>query len=162
MRARGWIGFAAVVVVVVVLVSAVAFGRGGDDDATSHYRVRAVFDNASFVIPGEDVKVAGVIAGRIEDVDLDARNKAVVVLDITDPAFQDFREDATCRIGLQSLIGEQYVDCSPTSCRPRRCARSRRGPARASTRWRSAARRAPSAPTCSPTSCACPSGSACA
>ncbi|MEV4422821.1 MlaD family protein [Patulibacter sp. NPDC049589] len=117
MRARGWIGFAAVVVVVVVLVSVVAFGRGGNDDATSHYRVRAVFDNASFVIPGEDVKVAGVIAGRIEDVDLDARNKAVVVLDITDPAFQDFREDATCRIGLQSLIGEQYVDCSPTQRR---------------------------------------------
>jgi len=25
-----------------------------------HYRVRAIFDNAGFVIPGEDVKIAGV------------------------------------------------------------------------------------------------------
>lgn len=121
MRARGWIGFAAVVLAVVVVVSLLAFGggSGADEDERSDagYLVRATFDNASFVIPGEDVKVGGVIAGTIKDVELDARNKAVVVLDITDPAFQDFREDATCRIGLQSLIGEQYIDCDPTQRR---------------------------------------------
>jgi ABC-type transporter Mla subunit MlaD len=121
MRARGWVGFGAVVLLLVVVVSLIAFGGGGgDDDAQgsgSRYLVRATFDNASFVIPGEDVKIGGVIAGKIDDVDLDAKNKAIVVLDITDPAFQDFRRDATCRIGLQSLIGEQYVDCTPTQRR---------------------------------------------
>jgi ABC-type transporter Mla subunit MlaD len=118
MRSRAWIGLAVVVVVVLLVVVGLA-RSGGDDERSSAaaYRVRAVFDNASFVIPGEDVKVGGVIAGKIADVDLDARNKAVVVLEITDPAFQDFRQDATCRVGLQSLIGEQFIDCTPTQRR---------------------------------------------
>jgi phospholipid/cholesterol/gamma-HCH transport system substrate-binding protein len=87
---------------------------GGDDGA---YRVRAVFDNASFIIPGEDVKVAGVVVGAIDDVDLTRENRAAVVLKIDDPAFTPFRSDAHCQIRLQSLIGEQYVECEPTQAR---------------------------------------------
>jgi ABC-type transporter Mla subunit MlaD len=89
----------------------VAAGGRGDDDG---YRVRAIFDNASFIIPGEDVKVAGVKAGAIDDVDLTRENKAAVVLRIDDPAFRPFRRDAHCQIRLQSLIGEQYIECEPT------------------------------------------------
>ena len=40
--------------------------------------------------------------------------KAVAVMDITDPGFKDFRTDASCIIRPQSLIGERYVDCTPT------------------------------------------------
>ena len=76
--------------------------------------MRAVFDNASFVITGEDVKVAGVKVGQIDDVDLEPDNKAAVVLPIDDPAFQPFRRDAHCQIRLQSLIGEQFIECEPT------------------------------------------------
>jgi phospholipid/cholesterol/gamma-HCH transport system substrate-binding protein len=88
-----------------------AASSGGDEDG---YRVRAIFDNSSFVIPGEDVKVAGVVVGTIDDVDLTPDNKAAVVLRIDDPAFQPFRRDAHCQIRLQSLIGEQYIECEPT------------------------------------------------
>jgi ABC-type transporter Mla subunit MlaD len=88
---------------------------GGRDEGG--YRVRVVFDNASFVIPGEEVKVAGVVVGQIADVDLTRNNKAVVVLAIEDPAFTPFRRDAHCQIRLQSLIGEQYVECEPTRVR---------------------------------------------
>ena len=35
-----------------------------DDDTKDHYFVRAIFDNASTLVPGEDVKVAGVAGGR--------------------------------------------------------------------------------------------------
>jgi phospholipid/cholesterol/gamma-HCH transport system substrate-binding protein len=87
---------------------------GGDDDP---YLVRAVFDNASFVIPGEDVKVAGVEVGVIDSLDLTEDNKAVVVLRIDDRAFVPFRTDARCRVGLMSLIGEQFVECEPTQPR---------------------------------------------
>jgi ABC-type transporter Mla subunit MlaD len=104
--ARVLLGTVAVGLLLGVLVAA-----GGGEDG---YRVRAVFDNASFVIPGEDVKVAGVKAGRIDDVALTRDNRAVVVLLIDDPAFQPFRRDAHCQIRLQSLIGEQYVECEPT------------------------------------------------
>jgi phospholipid/cholesterol/gamma-HCH transport system substrate-binding protein len=99
------------VVVAGLLIGVLAAAYGGGEDG---YRVRAVFDNASFVIPGEDVKVAGVVVGRIDDVDLTPDNKAAVVLQIDDPAFQPFRRDAHCQIRLQSLIGEQYIECEPT------------------------------------------------
>ena len=36
------------------------------------------------------------------------------MLDIDKAGFQDFRQDATCQIRPQSLIGEKFVDCRPT------------------------------------------------
>jgi ABC-type transporter Mla subunit MlaD len=80
----------------------------------STYRVRAIFDNAGFVIPGEDVRVAGVRVGKIEKLDVTHDFKAAVVLDITQPGYQDFRRDAQCQIRPQSLIGERFVECTPT------------------------------------------------
>jgi phospholipid/cholesterol/gamma-HCH transport system substrate-binding protein len=100
---------AAAVVAVVVVVSS----REGEEP----YRVRAIFDNAGFVIPGEDVKVAGVKVGKIDALDVTEDFRAVVVLDIEDPAYQDFRSDAECMIRPQSLIGERYVECEPTQKR---------------------------------------------
>ncbi len=86
----------------------------GDGDA---YLVRTEFRNAFSVIPGEDVKIAGVKVGSIDDLDVTDRNTASVVLRIDTPGFQDFREDATCIIRPQSLIGEKFVECTPTQPR---------------------------------------------
>lgn len=88
---------------------------GGGDDA---YRVRAIFDSASFVIPGLDVKVSGVNVGEVVGVELTDDNRAAVTFAITDPGFQDFREDATCSIRPQALIGERFVECVLTEPRP--------------------------------------------
>jgi phospholipid/cholesterol/gamma-HCH transport system substrate-binding protein len=105
---------AAVPVAVVLLLAALAalfvVTRGEDDT----YRVRAIFDNAGFIIPGEDVKVAGVKVGSIEDVEVTPDFKAAIVLRIDDPGYQDFRTDAQCIVRPQSLIGERFVECSPT------------------------------------------------
>jgi len=98
----------AAALVVLVLGTGASGGGGGD------YRVRAVFDSASFLVPGEDVKVAGVKVGSIESLDVTRDNKAAIVLRIDDPAFQDFKQDAHCTIRLQSLIGEKFVACEPT------------------------------------------------
>jgi ABC-type transporter Mla subunit MlaD len=103
----------AIAVVVGVLIGAIFSIAAGDDEGDG-YLVRAIFDNGGFVIPGEDVKIAGVKVGAIHDVDLTERYKAAVVLKIDDPAFQSFREDAYCQIRLQSLIGEQFIACQPT------------------------------------------------
>ena len=94
-----------------------ALGAGDGDDGNGTYRVRAIFDNASFVIAGEDVKVSGVNVGTIDSLDVDAKHRAVVVLKIDDPAFRPFRTDARCAVRLQSLIGEQYIQCQPTQPR---------------------------------------------
>jgi ABC-type transporter Mla subunit MlaD len=100
-------------VAALVVSAAVLAGAGGG----SHYRVRAIFDTAAFLVENEDVKIAGVRAGRIESLAVTEDKKAAVVLDITEPGFQDFRRDATCTIRPQSLIGEQFVECSPTQPR---------------------------------------------
>ena len=99
------------------------------DDGEDGYLVRAIFDNGAFLVKGEEVRVAGANVGKIDSVGVTLpgeyatyedgqpkpeAGKAVIVLDITDPGFQDFRKDASCLIRPQSLIGEKFVDCRPT------------------------------------------------
>jgi phospholipid/cholesterol/gamma-HCH transport system substrate-binding protein len=106
---------------IVVLLAAVGvvavLGTGADDGNGGKYQVRALFNNAFSVIPGEDVKIAGVKVGSIDSLDVTDDNKAAVVLNIDEAGFQDFRKDATCTIRPQSLIGEKFVECTPTQPR---------------------------------------------
>jgi phospholipid/cholesterol/gamma-HCH transport system substrate-binding protein len=103
-------------VAVLLAVAAAAMVTTGAGDGGS-YKVRAIFDNAGFVITGEDVKVAGVKVGKIDSLDVTRDFKAIVVLDIQDPGYQDFRSDASCQVRPQSLIGEKFVECEPTQKR---------------------------------------------
>ncbi len=105
-----------------LLLSRTASGSGD-------YLVRAIFDNGGFLVPGEDVRVAGANVGTVSSVNVTrpgepARRdgspdpgKAVVVMQITNPGVQDFLRDAGCLIRPQSLLGEKYVDCQPTQPR---------------------------------------------
>jgi ABC-type transporter Mla subunit MlaD len=109
-----------VVAIACVLFAAsalVVFGTGADGGGGT-YRVRAIFMNAFSVIPGEDVKVAGVKVGKVESLDVTPDHRAAVVLRIDRPGFDDFRSDAECQIRPQSLIGEKFVECTPTQPRP--------------------------------------------
>jgi phospholipid/cholesterol/gamma-HCH transport system substrate-binding protein len=108
--------YVALVALVLVLAAAVVVLATSDDDG-GDYKVRAIFDNAGFVIPGEDVKVAGVKIGTIDSIDVTDDFKAAVVLDITDAGYQDFRKDAECIVRPQSLIGERFVECELTQAR---------------------------------------------
>jgi phospholipid/cholesterol/gamma-HCH transport system substrate-binding protein len=101
---------AAAVVVVLVLATAAGGSNGG-------YTVRAIFDDAGNLIPGENVKIDGVKVGTVSSVTPTPQAKAAVVFSIENPGFRDFRSDASCTISPQSLIGEKYVDCEPTKPR---------------------------------------------
>jgi phospholipid/cholesterol/gamma-HCH transport system substrate-binding protein len=124
MRKRILIAAALVAAVVAVVLIASGSGRSSDE-----YVVRAIFDNGAFMVNGEQVRVAGANVGTIESVNVtmpgetakyeDGKpvavpGKAIIVMNITDPGFQDFRSDASCLIRPQSLIGEKFVDCRPT------------------------------------------------
>jgi phospholipid/cholesterol/gamma-HCH transport system substrate-binding protein len=113
-----------------------ATGAPGDDGGP--YEVRAIFDNGGFLVPGEEVRIAGAKVGEIVDVDVSREDeivscgnfetpdpcfegggeavpgKAVVVMRIDESAFHDFREDAECLIRPQSLLGERFVQCRST------------------------------------------------
>ncbi len=75
--------------------------------------MRAIFDDASFAAQSEDVRIAGANVGSIQSLGVTATKKAAVTIAITDQRFAPFHADATCAIRPQSLIGEEYVDCTP-------------------------------------------------
>ena len=119
-----------IALILVTIGAAVTFlviaSGAGDDDP---YEVRAIFDNAAFLALDEDVRIAGANVGSVAELEVtfpdDAAHadgspeagKAVAVLRIDDPAFKNFREDASCRIHPQSLLGEKFVECEPTQPR---------------------------------------------
>jgi phospholipid/cholesterol/gamma-HCH transport system substrate-binding protein len=105
-------------VIAVAVVAVVAIVLLAASSSQLPYEVRAIFDNAGFVIPGEDVKVAGVKVGKIASLDVTPNDKAAVVLEIDQSGYQDFRQDASCIVRPQSLIGERFVECTPTQPRP--------------------------------------------
>ncbi|MEA2348123.1 MAG: hypothetical protein QOG62_1910 [Thermoleophilaceae bacterium] len=119
------------VIATIGLLGAVAlifFGLGSGG-SSGGYEIRAVFDNGGFLVPGEDVRIAGAKVGSVTSVGVTLATdevhrsgapqpgKAVVVMDIQDAGFQDFRSDASCIIRPASLLGEKYVDCNPTQQR---------------------------------------------
>jgi phospholipid/cholesterol/gamma-HCH transport system substrate-binding protein len=118
---------AGAVVVAAIVVAVILISGGGG--ASEGYVVRAVFDQGSFMVSGEQVRVAGANVGTIKSVSVSlpgeptavedgkfkaVTGKAIIELEIADPSFQDFRQDASCEIRPQSLIGEKYVNCTPT------------------------------------------------
>ena len=114
------------VILAVAVLVAIVFGAGAGGGGGGDYKVRAIFDNASFLISGQDVKVAGGKVGVVDHLDVanaaggrctSGSCKAAVVLKITRNGFKDFRADAHCTIRLQSPIGEKLVDCLPTQPR---------------------------------------------
>jgi phospholipid/cholesterol/gamma-HCH transport system substrate-binding protein len=115
--------FALLAAASLVFFGQAASGTGGN------YEVRGIFDNGGFLVPGEQVRIAGANVGSVASVDVtntteaahrDGKpdpGKAVVVMSIANAGFQDFRQDASCLIRPQSLLGEKYVDCQPTQPR---------------------------------------------
>jgi ABC-type transporter Mla subunit MlaD len=109
--------------VVVAAACVGAFVLSGASDQKKQPTYRIVFDNAFGLTEGGDFRVGGVKAGKTSSFDLKTTKghapKAVVVAQITQPGFDDFRKDAHCTILPQSLIGEYYVDCQPGSSKER-------------------------------------------
>src|SRR5687767_6259188 len=87
-------------------------GAGGQGPDKPRYKVE--LDNAFGLVSGADLKVAGVRAGTIKDLEVDKKtHKAIVEFEITEPGFGSLRKDVTCETRPQSLIGEYYIDCKP-------------------------------------------------
>ena len=103
---------AALVVLLGTAAVLVAVGAGGG--GPRGYRVDAIFDNADFLVSGQDVKIAGAVVGSVTGVHLTPAHTARVEMQIEE-GFAPFRTDATCAIRPQSLIGEKFVNCDPGS-----------------------------------------------
>lgn len=89
-------------------VAALAATASGDDEHT--YFIE--FDNAFGLTNGSEVKVAGVTAGTVVDLDVNSSKRAVVKVQLSGPV-SVLGEDTVCRSQPQSLIAEYFVDCTP-------------------------------------------------
>jgi len=89
-------------------VAGLAASAAGDDQHT--YFIE--FDNAFGLTNGSEVKVAGVSAGTVTDLDVNASKRAVVKVELSGPV-SVLGEDTICRSQPQSLIAEYFIDCTP-------------------------------------------------
>ena len=94
-------------VALVVAGPGASTGTAGDS-----VEVTALFQNASGLVGGEDMKIAGVKAGVVKSVELRDDLLAKVELEVNRP-FAPFHADAHCEVRSQSLIGERFIQCDP-------------------------------------------------
>jgi phospholipid/cholesterol/gamma-HCH transport system substrate-binding protein len=78
----------------------------------STYQVRAIFQNASQIVSGDPVEVAGNEIGTVSKIALTNNGQAQLTLQISNGAFNPLREGTTATIRSVSLTGiaNRYVD----------------------------------------------------
>ncbi|MDX8150713.1 MlaD family protein [Patulibacter brassicae] len=94
-----------------VAVAAVLVSTSGDDDA---YVVKAEFKDAAGLRKNSDVKIGGVPAGRISDIELTPRDTALVTMKLDSGKGNTLvGAGATADARPVNLLGEKYVDLNP-------------------------------------------------
>jgi phospholipid/cholesterol/gamma-HCH transport system substrate-binding protein len=84
----------------------------------SSYTVTAEFENASQLVTGNNVNVAGVPVGSVEEISLSDNGQALVKMEISDSAYTPLPHGTHAQIRSQSLSGiaNRYVDLAlPTT-----------------------------------------------
>jgi virulence factor Mce-like protein len=106
-RTRKLLGVAVVVALLVVAVGGyAAYQRRG----TGHYTITAHFPRAVSVFRSSDVRVLGLPAGTVTDVEVEGE-QVKVTLSVRDDI--PVPTDVKAQIVPQSLIGERYIELSP-------------------------------------------------
>ena len=102
----GRVAAVAAVVVALVAVVVIVLSSGGG------YRIKATFVNASQIVTGDQVEVAGHPIGSVSDISLTPNGQAQLTLTINDSAYQPLRQgtQATVRQTSLSGIANRYVD----------------------------------------------------
>lgn len=78
------------------------------------YRVKAVFQNAGQLVPGNEVRVGGQPIGKISDIELDQSANAIVTMEVGD-AVAPLHEGTSATIRATSLSGitSRYISLKP-------------------------------------------------
>ena len=109
MRNSTLIGRVAALAAIVIAIAAVFLIvlSGGSD-----YKVRAIFQNASQIVSGDLVEVAGNTIGTVSDISLTPQGQAQLTLDIKNKVYEPLRVGtmATVRQASLSGIANRYVD----------------------------------------------------
>jgi phospholipid/cholesterol/gamma-HCH transport system substrate-binding protein len=107
--------FGAFVAVCLVFTGYLAFTIGNldirDPLGRHTYTIRATFDDVTGLLTNDNVKVAGVVVGKVTSVSTEA-GRAVVTFEI-DNAHRDIPKDSSAAIRWRNLIGQRYIYLYP-------------------------------------------------
>ncbi|MBI5436466.1 MAG: outer membrane lipid asymmetry maintenance protein MlaD [Nitrosomonadales bacterium] len=107
-----WVGMFVVAGIGALVVLAFKVGNLGTYNVTESYQLQAYFSNIGGLKPKASIKSAGVLVGRVTEINLDTeRYEARVVMSI-DKRYQ-FPKDTFANILTSGLLGEQYIGLSP-------------------------------------------------
>ncbi|HEY2159677.1 MAG TPA: MlaD family protein [Solirubrobacteraceae bacterium] len=112
----GRVAAVAAVAIAVVAVVVIVLGSG------SSYQVHAVFQNASQIVSGDSVDVAGNQIGTVSGISLTPNGRADLTLDITNATYQPLYQGTIATIRAVSLTGiaNRYVELRlPSAGAPR-------------------------------------------
>ena len=142
--------------VAVAAVVALASGRNNTADGPGY---TLELDNAFGLVPGSEVRIAGVKGGRVDSMDVDpVSHHALLKIVVTTGDVGRLHSDVFCEARPQSLIGEYFVDCQPghsrTLLKPAAGSEWRTPPRRSRSTW---CRTCSGCPTASGSRCSCTS-----
>lgn len=105
-RIRRWTALTTLALAALIVLYLLLFGSG------SNYTVTAEFENASQLVTGNNVNVAGVPVGSIKQISLSDDGQALVEMEISDSAYTPLPDGTHATIRSQSLSGiaNRYVD----------------------------------------------------
>ncbi len=107
-----WVGIFVVAGFAAILVLALKVGNLGTFDMSHGYTLIADFNNIGGLKARAPVRSAGVVVGRVTDIQFDNKTfEARVTMDI-DGRYR-FPKDTTASILTSGLLGEQYIGLGP-------------------------------------------------
>jgi phospholipid/cholesterol/gamma-HCH transport system substrate-binding protein len=89
-------------------IAGLAASAGADDNHT--YKIEMY--NAFGIVQGSDVRIAGVNAGTVTDLDINAAKRAVVTVELSGD-LGTLGQNTKCSSEPQSLIAEYFISCEP-------------------------------------------------
>lgn len=104
-----WVGFfVAISIAALVFLSLQVAGRDGGMNKTTSYTVYAEFDDIGGLKVKAPVRTAGVVVGRVANIQLNKETfRAKVALELSDA--YHFSSDVSAQILTSGILGEQYI-----------------------------------------------------
>lgn len=107
-----WVGIFVLVAFVAVVFLALRVSNANSSNGGPSYILNANFDNIGGLKARAAVKSAGVLVGRVADIQLDKKRYRAVVRLQLDERYQ-FPKDSSAEILTSGILGEQYIGLTP-------------------------------------------------
>ncbi|OUS83526.1 MCE family protein [Rhodococcus sp. NCIMB 12038] len=97
----------------VAVLAAVALGLALNETQTGGPKAKyhAIFTDASFLKPNQEVRIGGVRIGTVDDLELTERNEVRVTFEVSDAP--ELPESLEAAIRYKNLVGDRYLELLP-------------------------------------------------